>query len=124
VIVLEDGFAFVAPGRDVIPSAGPPEANLSRAMHWLNVSYTVWFNRRHQRSGHLLQGRYKAIVVDPLGWGLELSRYVHLNVALPKGCHSSQQSRFFAVFAFVRGPFAPFVARLVCRLGFSLLLPV
>ena len=50
------------------------EANLSRAMQWLNVSYTVWFNRRHQRSGHLLQGRYKAIVVDPVTWGLELSR--------------------------------------------------
>jgi putative transposase len=56
-----------------------PEPNLSRAMQWLNVSYSVWFNRRHGRSGHLFQGRYKAIVVDPVGWGLELSRYVHLN---------------------------------------------
>jgi hypothetical protein len=55
------------------------EANLGRAMQWLNVSYSVWFNRRHRRSGHLFQGRYKAIVVDPVGWGLELSRYVHLN---------------------------------------------
>jgi REP-associated tyrosine transposase len=50
------------------------EANLGRAMQWLGVSYSVWFNRRHQRSGHLFQGRYKAIVVEPLGWGLELSR--------------------------------------------------
>ena len=33
----------------------------------------------HRRVGHLLQGRFKSIVVDPLGWGLELSRYVHLN---------------------------------------------
>jgi len=56
-----------------------PEPNLGRAMQWLNVSYSVWFNRRHGRSGHLFQGRYKAIMVDPLGWGLELSRYVHLN---------------------------------------------
>jgi REP element-mobilizing transposase RayT len=56
-----------------------PEANLSRAMQWLNVSYSVWFNRRHGRAGHLFQGRYQAIVVDPKGWGLELSRYVHLN---------------------------------------------
>lgn len=55
------------------------EANLSRAMQWLNVSYSVWFNRRHGRVGHLFQGRYRAIVVDPVGWGLELSRYVHLN---------------------------------------------
>jgi putative transposase len=55
------------------------EPNLSRAMHWFNVSYTVWFNRRHQRVGPLFQGRYKAVLVDPVGWGLEVSRYVHLN---------------------------------------------
>ena len=55
------------------------EANLSRAIHWLNVSYTVWFNRRHGRSGHLLQGRFKSVVVEPERWGLEVSRYIHLN---------------------------------------------
>jgi putative transposase len=56
-----------------------PEPNLGRGMQWLNVSYSVWFNRRHDRSGHLFQGRYKAIIVDAVGWGLELSRYIHLN---------------------------------------------
>ena len=46
-----------------------PEANLSRAMQWLNVSYSVWFNRRHDRVGHLFQGRSKAVVVeDQVGW--------------------------------------------------------
>ena len=34
-----------------------PEANLSRTMHWLNASYCTWFNCRHRRHGHLLQGR-------------------------------------------------------------------
>jgi REP element-mobilizing transposase RayT len=59
--------------------AETPEGNLSRAMQWLNLSYSAWFNRRHRRSGHLFQGRFKAIIVDPQEWGLELSRYVHLN---------------------------------------------
>lgn len=40
------------------------EPNLSRPMQWLNVSYSVWYNRRHGRSGHLFQGRFKAIVLD------------------------------------------------------------
>ena len=57
----------------------PSEGNLSRAMQWLNVSYSQWFNRRHRRSGHLLQGRFQSIVVEAERWGLELSRYVHLN---------------------------------------------
>jgi putative transposase len=56
-----------------------PKANLSQAMQWLNVSYTVWFNRRRQRCGPLLQGRFKAVIFDPLESGLLLSRYVHLN---------------------------------------------
>ena len=55
------------------------EANLSQAMQWLNVSYTVWFNRRYQRAGHLLQGRFKAVMVEPDTWALSLSRYIHLN---------------------------------------------
>jgi len=55
------------------------EPNLSRAIHWLNVSYTVWFNRRHGRSGHLFQGRFKSVVVEAQGWGFEVSCYIHLN---------------------------------------------
>ncbi|HVM60546.1 MAG TPA: transposase, partial [Verrucomicrobiae bacterium] len=35
-----------------------PQANLSAAMQWLGVSYTVGFNRRHRRVGHLFQGRF------------------------------------------------------------------
>ena len=56
-----------------------PRANLSRAMQWLNVSYSGWFNRRHQRAGHLFQGRFKAIVLDRDESAVEVSRYVHLN---------------------------------------------
>lgn len=55
-----------------------PEGLLSRPCHWLNVSYSVWFNRRHDRSGHLFQGRFKSVLVDECRW-LEVARYVHLN---------------------------------------------
>jgi len=56
-----------------------PKANLSEFMRHLNVSYTGYTNRRHQRVGHLFQGRFKAIVVEADSYLLELSRYVHLN---------------------------------------------
>jgi len=55
------------------------QANLSQAMQWLNISYSVWFNRRHRRCGPLFQGRFKAIIFDPQPGALALSRYVHLN---------------------------------------------
>ena len=56
-----------------------PNANLSKLMHFINGSYTTYINRRKGRSGHLFQGRYKAVLVDKDSYLLELSRYIHLN---------------------------------------------
>jgi len=56
-----------------------PRGNLSQAMGWLQVTYTVRYNRRHERSGHLFQGRYGAQVVDADEYAQELVRYLHLN---------------------------------------------
>ena len=56
-----------------------PEANLSRGMGRLNMAYAQGFNRRHERVGHLFQGRYKAILVQKDGHLAELCRYLVLN---------------------------------------------
>ncbi len=56
-----------------------PEANLSKGMRQLNGVYTQRFNRAHSRSGHVFQGRYKAILVEKDSYLLELARYVVLN---------------------------------------------
>lgn len=37
-----------------------PEANLSRALQWFGVTYARRFNDRHNRNGHLFQGRFKS----------------------------------------------------------------
>ena len=56
-----------------------PDANLSAGMRQLNGVYTQRFNRRHRRSGHVFQGRFKAIAVERDSYLLELCRYVALN---------------------------------------------
>ena len=56
-----------------------PQANLSVAIQWLNVSYAAYYNRKHRRRGHLFQGRYKAILIDADEYLGQLSRYIHLN---------------------------------------------
>jgi len=56
-----------------------PQANLTKGMRQLNGVFTQWSNRRHKRSGHLFQGRYKAILVDRDSYFLELARYIVLN---------------------------------------------
>jgi putative transposase len=56
-----------------------PEANLSRAMRHFNGIYTQKFNRSNRRTGHLFQGRFKALLVEKGTHLLELCRYVVLN---------------------------------------------
>lgn len=56
-----------------------PKANISQIMQNINTSYTVYINRQYQRSGHLLQGRFKGIIVDKDSYLIALSRYLHLN---------------------------------------------
>ncbi|MGK5061002.1 transposase [Janthinobacterium sp. LB3P112] len=55
------------------------DANLSQGMRQLNGVYTQHFNRRHKLVGHVLQGRYKAILVQKENYLLELARYIVLN---------------------------------------------
>ena len=56
-----------------------PSGNLSQIMQHINGAYTTYFNVKHARSGHLFQGRYKAILVEIDEYAEELSRYIHLN---------------------------------------------
>jgi putative transposase len=56
-----------------------PEGNLPQIMRHLNGAYTTYFNVKRKRSGHLFQGRYKAILVEADSYATELSRYIHLN---------------------------------------------
>lgn len=56
-----------------------PRGNCSSFMQGLLTAYTVYFNRRHERHGHLMDGRYKAKLVEGDQYLLSLSRYVHLN---------------------------------------------
>ncbi len=55
------------------------EANLSRAMQWLGVSYSVWFNKKHDRCGHVFQGRFKSFVIENEHYFAALILYVHGN---------------------------------------------
>jgi len=57
----------------------PHKMSLSHLMRRLLTGYAVTFNRRHERSGHLFQNRYKSIICEEETYLLELIRYIHLN---------------------------------------------
>lgn len=56
-----------------------PKANLSEAMFALNNAYSHYYNKKHGKTGHLFEGRYKCKLVQSDRYALALSRYIHLN---------------------------------------------
>jgi len=66
-------------------------ANLSEFMRQFLVTYTVRFNRRWNRSGHVFQGRFKSILVEHDEYMVPLSRYIHLNPIRRKGFQNKDE---------------------------------
>jgi len=56
-----------------------PDGNLALGMRQLNGVYTQARNKRYNKTGHLFQGRYKAILIQKDTHLLEVCRYVVLN---------------------------------------------
>jgi putative transposase len=72
-----------------------PLGNLGQFMRRFNITYTSYFNRAHDRVGHLFQGRYKSILVEKESYLSELSRYIHLNpVRIEKQQHKTGQEQW------------------------------
>jgi len=55
------------------------EGGISRFMQKLSTGYTMFFNRRHERTGALFQGKFKAIHIDNDTYFKYLISYIHLN---------------------------------------------
>ncbi|MCW5549920.1 MAG: transposase [Opitutaceae bacterium] len=67
-----------------------PRANLVEGMRWLQGTFSVRFNRLRNEQGHLFQGRYKSLIVDP-GEGLgPLCHYIHLNPVRARLCQPAE----------------------------------
>jgi len=56
-----------------------PRANLVEGMRWLQGTFALRFNRFRGERGHLFQGRYKSLLVDPADGLGALCHYIHLN---------------------------------------------
>lgn len=71
--------AYVIMGNHYHLALETPEPNLVDGMRWLQSTFATRFNRFRKESGHVFQGRYKALLV---GDGQTLSglvNYIHLN---------------------------------------------
>jgi REP element-mobilizing transposase RayT len=83
------------------------EGNLSAGMRQLNGVYTQATNRRHRLSGHVFQGRFKAILVERDSYLLELSRYVVLNPVRAAMVKHTRQWKWSSYHAMIGNELAP-----------------
>ena len=73
--------AFVIMGNHFHLALETPEGNLGAGMQWLQTTFANRFNRFRGESGHVFQGRYKALLVEPGHRLGALCHYIHLNPA-------------------------------------------
>ena len=71
--------AYVLMGNHYHLAIETPHGNLVAGMTWLQSTFATRFNRYRKESGHLFQGRYKALAVQDEGWLGNLCQYIHLN---------------------------------------------
>ena len=74
-----DCHAYVLMGNHYHLLVRTHQPNLSAAMQWLQVAYGSWHNRRHSRSGHLFQGRFKSFLIQEKEYLYRLLQYIHRN---------------------------------------------
>lgn len=61
------------------------EREIASLMKCLSTRYSMYFNKKYKRTGHLFQGIYKAALIESDDYLIHLSRYIHLN---PKGINA------------------------------------
>jgi putative transposase len=52
---------------------------LGKIMQGLSLAYTIWFNKKYNKVGHLWQGRYKSKLIQKDKYMLDCIEYVELN---------------------------------------------
>lgn len=55
------------------------EKQINKIMQSIAISYAIYFNKRHERVGHLFSNRYNSRVVENQNYLLNLQRYIHQN---------------------------------------------
>lgn len=87
-------LAYCLMGNHYHLLAQTPEPNLARGMRQLNGVYAQSFNRRHDRAGHLLEGRYNARLVQADEHLLAAARYIVRNPVRAGFCRHPNEWRW------------------------------
>lgn len=77
--------------------------DISRLMHSLNTAYVCWFNKKHDRHGHLFQGRFTSKEVNNRAHGARLSAYIHNNPSDIQGYEGREEEYPYSSYGIITG---------------------
>ena len=77
-----------------------PAGNLSQIMHFINTTYSIYLNLKHERCGHLFQGRFKAILLDTESYARVLTMYIHGNPVRKRYVERPEEFRWSSAAAY------------------------
>lgn len=103
-------YAYVLMGNHVHHLIEIGQTPLSKVMQNILFRYTRYWNGRHKKTGHLFQGRYKAILCDQESYLLELIRYLHLNPVRSKIVEDPGEYAWSSHRAYLKGEFKSWIA--------------
>ncbi|MDD5691701.1 MAG: transposase [Candidatus Omnitrophica bacterium] len=72
------GYCLMPNHVHLIVTLGRP-VKLGKIMQGLNQTYTMWFNKKYNKVGHLWQGRYKSMLIQKNKYLLDCIEYVEMN---------------------------------------------
>ena len=79
------------------------EHPLAKLMQGLQQSYSQYFNLKHRKTGHVFEGRYKAILCQKDEYLLQLIRYIHLNPVRAGMVRTPERYRYSGDHAYLQG---------------------
>lgn len=79
------------------------EHPLAKLMQGLQQSYSQYFNLKHHKTGHVFEGRYKAILCQKDQYLLQLIRYIHLNPVRAGMVRSPERYRYSGEHVYLQG---------------------
>jgi len=72
-------FAYVIMSNHYHLALRTSSEPLNKVMHRINTKYGIYYNKAMVRSGHVFEGRYKAILIQNDSYLISLVRYIHRN---------------------------------------------
>lgn len=79
------------------------DQDISKFMQGLNLSYVIYFNSRHKRTGHLFQDRFTSVIEKGDIQLLITSKYIHLNPVKANIVQQPKDYRWSSYGAYLNG---------------------